>query len=296
MKPRTLSLLACCSLALGVACVLAATPARAQATKIFVASFGNDANDGSRGAPKRNFQPAHDAVAAGGQIVVLDTAGYGALNINKSLAVTVPPGVNGFVTVTGNAKGIVINAAVSDRIALRGLVVEGGGSGNSGAIGIQTITAGSVAIEDCTVRNFSVGIYVLRNASTNVYVHNTVVRTCSTGLDLLTTGSGTDANALVVTVSDSRIDANSGFGVFADSGNNGNNSVDVTLIRCGLSANNTAIGSEFPTCIVRVNDCTITDNSTGAFVGSNGLILSRNDNTIESNNGGNDIATKYGAK
>jgi hypothetical protein len=51
--------------------------AHAQATRIFVASYGNDANDGSRGAPKRNFQPAHDAVAAGGQIVVLDTAGYG---------------------------------------------------------------------------------------------------------------------------------------------------------------------------------------------------------------------------
>jgi hypothetical protein len=47
----------------------------AQATKIFVASYGNDANDGSRASPKRNFQPAHDAVAAGGEIVALDTAG-----------------------------------------------------------------------------------------------------------------------------------------------------------------------------------------------------------------------------
>ena len=40
-------------------------------SKIFVASYGNDANDGSRGNPKRDFQAAHDAVAAGGQIVVL---------------------------------------------------------------------------------------------------------------------------------------------------------------------------------------------------------------------------------
>jgi hypothetical protein len=47
----------------------------AQATKIFVASYGNDASDGSRASPKRNFQPAHDAVAAGGEIVALDTAG-----------------------------------------------------------------------------------------------------------------------------------------------------------------------------------------------------------------------------
>ncbi|MBV9126632.1 MAG: hypothetical protein JO117_00960, partial [Verrucomicrobia bacterium] len=72
-----------------------ATAAHAQSTKIFVASYGNDASDGSRGSPKRNFQAAHDAVAAGGEIVVLDTAGYGALSITKSVAVTVPPGVNG---------------------------------------------------------------------------------------------------------------------------------------------------------------------------------------------------------
>ena len=44
-----------------------------------------DTNDGTRGAPKRNFQPAHDALAAGGQIVVLDTAGYGALTIDRSI-------------------------------------------------------------------------------------------------------------------------------------------------------------------------------------------------------------------
>jgi hypothetical protein len=50
---------------------VAVSEVQAQATKIFVASFGDDANDGSRGAPKRNFQAAHNAVAANGQIVVL---------------------------------------------------------------------------------------------------------------------------------------------------------------------------------------------------------------------------------
>lgn len=93
--PRPLCLTVTASLLLLLASVFTA---QAQLTKIFVASFGNDANDGSRGAPKRNFQAAHDAVAAKGQIVVLDTAGYGALNITKSIEVTVPPGINGFAT------------------------------------------------------------------------------------------------------------------------------------------------------------------------------------------------------
>ena len=64
--------------------VLAAPAAvHAQAAKIFVASYGNDANVGTPASPKRAFQAAHNAVAAGGQIVPLDTAGYGGLTITK---------------------------------------------------------------------------------------------------------------------------------------------------------------------------------------------------------------------
>src|SRR4051794_5450669 len=65
-----------------------AASVHAQPIKIFVASYGSDTNDGSRGSPKRSFQAAHDAAAAGGQIVALDTAGYGALSISKSISVT----------------------------------------------------------------------------------------------------------------------------------------------------------------------------------------------------------------
>src|SRR3954469_4172564 len=93
------------SAAARLATLLLALPlaaAHAAPAKIFVASYGNDANSGSPTSPMRSFQAAHDAVAAGGQIVVLDTAGYGALNINKSVSVFAPPGINGFITVTTN--------------------------------------------------------------------------------------------------------------------------------------------------------------------------------------------------
>src|SRR3954451_7005109 len=108
---RPLILFAVVTLALSAAAAIQAAP-----TKIFVASYGNDANSGSPASPKRGFQAAHDAVAAGGQVVALDTAGYGALSITKSVAVTVAPGVTGTVTTTGSANGVTINVSGSDGI------------------------------------------------------------------------------------------------------------------------------------------------------------------------------------
>ena len=109
------------SLAAGLLALVMTPPLlRAQtATKIFVASFGSDANDGSRGAPKRNFQAAHDSLAVAGEIVALDTAGYGALSITKSLGITVPPGVTGFITTTSGSAAVTINAP-SAAVTLRG--------------------------------------------------------------------------------------------------------------------------------------------------------------------------------
>ena len=135
-----------------VAGYFAATPARAQATKIFIASTGSDFNDGSRAAPKRGLQAAHDAVAPGGEIVILDTAGYGPLTISKSVAITVPPGVNGFVTVPSGSNGIMIFAGVNDKISIRGLILEGGGAANNDGVGIM-VSKGALdgSWEDCTI-------------------------------------------------------------------------------------------------------------------------------------------------
>src|SRR3954454_18558272 len=140
------------SLVLGAATVVKAAPA-----KIFVANYGNDANSGSPASPKRAFQAAHDAVAAGGQIVVLDTAGYGTLNINKSISVTVPPGVNGFITTSGSANGVSVSAGSFGPVTLSGLIIEGGGA-EAGGDGILADSVDVLRVEDCTVRDFSVGI------------------------------------------------------------------------------------------------------------------------------------------
>jgi len=269
---------------------------RAQAAKIFVASYGNDANDGSRGTPERNFQAAHDAVAAGGQIVVLDTAGYGALSINKSISVTVPPGVNGFISVSGNsASGIVINAAGTDSVTLRGLIIEGGGNGigDTGS-GILANSIGNLAIEDCTVRNFSEGIYLLSTASAKIYVRHSTLRGCGYGLDV-ENGSGSAASATAI-ASECVIDQCTIDGVVALPSSAG--SVDLTLADCIISGNKNGLrtaGSLSTASVIRVDNCRITGNASGVVV-QGGQILSRGNNKLEKNANNNAFPATYSAK
>ncbi len=269
----------------GVGCLLAPATARAQATKIFVASTGNDANDGSRNAPKRNFQPAHDAVAAGGSIVVLDTAGYGALTITKSLAVTVPPGVNGFTSVSGSSDGIIITAGSTDAIALRGLIIEGAGTG--GTSGIRVNSAGSVRVEDCTVRSFGGGINLL-SSGVQVTLANTGVRNCVSGLLA-------QLPAATVVASACRFEVNSSFGVVAST-TSGGAGVEITLTNCVLAGNTVGVAGAGAPTVVRVSDCIVAANNTGALQGSGSQILSRANNTLESNPAGNTFPGAYSAK
>jgi nitrous oxidase accessory protein NosD len=259
--------------------------------KIFVASFGSDASDGSRGNPKRTFQLAHDAVAAGGQIVVLDTAGYGPVTITKSLAVTVPPGVNGFITVLGTNDGITINAAATDSVSLRGLIIEGGGAGGSG---ILINSAANVAVEDCTVRNFGNGIDV--EGPTKLYVRRCTLRACDFAGLFMQLG---DTGSVSAVASNCQFDQNRTNGVavedFSDFGA-GNGHLDLILRKCTFSGNATGIDAFNGGARIRVDNCRITGNAKGIFFSGNvpGQIFTRGNNTLENNSAGNTAASFTG--
>ena len=286
MRPRIRPLLLACLLAFAPATAL-----QAQTAKIFVASFGNDANDGSRGSPKRNFQAAHDAVASGGQIVVLDTAGYGTLAITKSIAVTVPQGVNGFVTFTATSgSAITINAASTDVVSLRGLIVEGVGVASNNN-GIFASSVAALTIEDCTVRSFLNGIIVKASCNAQYFVRNTNARACGRGLEVSTNG----AFSAVAAVADCRLEQNSVDGLLAAPSSTG--SVDLTAVDCAMIANGTGIETANPSVVVRVSNSTITNNATGISVGSvGGQVLSRGNNTLEKNAAGNTFPGAYSPK
>ena len=65
------------------ACSMHAAPAQAQ--RVFVSATGSDGNPCTFASPCRSFQHAHDLTAAGGEIDVLDPAGYGAVTITKAI-------------------------------------------------------------------------------------------------------------------------------------------------------------------------------------------------------------------
>src|SRR5215467_4594521 len=65
----------------------------AQVQRTFLSATGSDGNPCSRAAPCRTLAQAISQTNAGGEVVILDSAGYGPVTIPKSITVTAPAGV-----------------------------------------------------------------------------------------------------------------------------------------------------------------------------------------------------------
>ena len=82
-------------------------------------------------APCRSFGAAITVTNASGEIVVLDSAGYGAVVINKSVSIISPPGIYAGVSVLAG-EGVTMNTAGIE-VTLKGLTINGQG----GTVGIH---------------------------------------------------------------------------------------------------------------------------------------------------------------
>src|SRR5437588_3023774 len=104
--------------------------ASGSAQRSFVsANHGNDANPCTATLPCRNFAAAITQTAAGGEVIALDSGGYGPVNIGSSISLIAPPGVYAGITAfSGDA--ITIAAGASDVVTLRGLTLNGLGGHN----------------------------------------------------------------------------------------------------------------------------------------------------------------------
>ena len=136
-----------------------ADPAQAQPTRVFVAAQGSDTNSCTFALPCRTFQRAHNVVAAGGEIDVLDPAGYGKVVITKAISIQ-GHGFSG-ISATLSSDAITINAGATDKTNLRGLLLDALGSGQYGIV----LQAGaSLNVQDCLIRNFAAGLYLRPSA------------------------------------------------------------------------------------------------------------------------------------
>jgi len=164
-------------LAVLVILAFAGAPANAQAPRTWVSGMGDDTNPCSRAAPCRTFAGAISKTAAGGEINVLDHGSFGGVTITKSIAISNDGNDTAGVLVSGT-NAIIVNAPNTSVVVLRGLDIEGLGTGFSG---IKVLAAGAVHVENCTINNFTqFGIDFVPSSDTTttsqLHVSNSIIR------------------------------------------------------------------------------------------------------------------------
>src|SRR5882724_7386269 len=147
--------------------------AQATNTRSFVSANGSDSANCARSTPCRTLAVALTNTTAGGEINMLDPAGYGIVNITKSISIVNDGVGSAGILVPSGAAGITISAAATDIINLRGLIIEGAGVGSTGI----TFNSGkSLTIENCVIRNLTGdGIDFFAGAASELDVSSTLI-------------------------------------------------------------------------------------------------------------------------
>lgn len=222
--------------------------AQAQASRTWVSGVGDDANPCSRTAPCKTWAGAISKTAACGEIDALDPGGFGAVTITKSITLD---GTGTFASILASlVNGIIINAASTDVVTIRGISINGFCNGING---INILQAKTVNVEDCVIFRFNTGNGITVNETNDLQlnVRNTVIR--DNTLDAINTTTSGAANKVTVTLDNVRL-SGSANGLHARSGTR------ATAHNCVFSNNTTngvfvdAAGSNFASARVWNSD------------------------------------------
>ena len=175
MTSRILRFLATATLVVGFSAA-----AHAQATRTWVSGVGDDANPCSRTAPCKTFAGAISKTATGGEINVLDPGGFGGVTITKAITISSECFEAG-VLVSGT-NGIVINTPAGSKVMLKGLDIEGLGTGLNG---VNILSASNVTIQNCTIRNFTQnGVNIAGPAGTRAVIQDSIILNNNNGVSI----------------------------------------------------------------------------------------------------------------
>ena len=300
--------------ALGIAF---AQDALAAAQRTFVASTGNDASACTLTSPCRSFAAAIAQTLSGGEVIVLDSAGYGPVVVNQPVSIIAPPGVYAGVSVFSGA-GIAINAGAGAKVTLRGLTINALG----GVQGVQFTSGDALYIDNVIVSGFATGLAVSTSATASVFVADSSFRDNTTGASF-TASAGTlsvgieralfERNATGATFADRTIGAVRGSSFVSGttgvtiaaaaggskvevrdstlSGNSGTalavgpaaSATLASVVGSLLSANGVGIDAQGAGNSAYASDCTITRNTTGLAASSGATIISAIDNRLANN-------------
>lgn len=140
------------------------------AGRTFVSATGLDTNACTTSAPCRSFATAMLFTDVDGELIVLDSAGYGAVAIGQSVTLFVPDGIYGGITAT-TGDAVSVNVTSSDRVILRGLTINGLGAAN----GIHFVAGGKLRIDNVRVNNFQ-SRQIWSEAAGSISIHNCAIR------------------------------------------------------------------------------------------------------------------------
>jgi hypothetical protein len=261
-------------------------------------------NPCSRTAPCKTFAGAISKTAPGGTISVLDPGGFGAVTITKAITID---GSNTMASaLASGTNGIVVTAASTDKVILRGLDI----SGVSGALsGVLVNQAANVVISHCRIAGFTNAIRV-QNTSNTIKVDIEATETLnSSGTAILITP--TSPGQVNVALSDSYVAQAGGNGLDIASTNN-----KATVTRCvfrnvasaaaqvqftssnlwieSSTFNNNGIGVNSGVGVgnapvTRISRCIIVGNTTG--IGGTGTTVGFQNNVVVDNGGGNSVSS-----
>jgi hypothetical protein len=201
--------------------VIAFPVAAVSPQRTFVSASGSDANPCSVALPCRTFGAAITAVVSTGEVIVLDSGGYGAVVINKSVELIAPPGIYAGITASAGTGIQIVSPA--QNVAIRGIAINGLGTGQFG-IDVQFDTR--VIIERCSIANFiqdglrsgSGQTLSLRDSDIRSNGNNGITITAGQNTIERTTlahntKSGADVSAGIVAFADSTVANNSMWGI-----------------------------------------------------------------------------------
>lgn len=230
-----------------------------QATRTWVSGVGDDANPCSRTAPCKTFAGAISKTAANGEINVLDGGGYGGVTITKSITIS-SDGTTAGALVAGTS-GIIINAAATDRVILRGIDINGLYTTGNSTHGVNIMQAGSVLIENCVINGFSnaaSGNGINVSPGTNpvkVIAQNCRISNCNKAVNVVPTG-------VVI--------------------------AEINVIGVLIGMNDVGVNSTGTGATVRLFNSSIVNNNTGVSA-STGKVISFGNNIIAGNTTNNPV-------
>ena len=297
---------------LALACSAVLTfSAAVEAQNRFIASNGNDANSCSRALPCRTLQRGVTAVPPGGEVQILDSGEFGpTVYISKSVTISADGISATIATPTASATSVIINNA-NAVVALRGLLMTGGGTGLRG---ITIVNAAAVHIENCEVERFASDGILVYNVATEMFISDSVSRlnggrgfayTGTAGAKLSIQNSHFDDNATLGVQLSGPVETSISNSVFAGNGSHGFYQTGGTSnLTWATSAHNAGAGYALTSGQLtleesianantsaglfvgagttgRISNSTFTNNSVG--IQNNGTVETRTNNTVAGN-------------